>query len=251
MTMVYGEDAARDVAAGVGAADVAGLRHPSKRPRALIVVTRAPEPGMTKTRMMPDLSPEQCAELHEAILFDLGEMRNQLPPDVDVFVAYAPEGACERIRSAFRADAEYLPQCGGALGDRMAHAGRSVLSRGYERCVMIGADAPEVLAEDVVRAFDLLGQGDAVIGPSDDGGFYLVGFSAVHDELFSLSAYGHERVCEQTVAALRAAGREVLMMREVADIDCWDDAAALLERADIDGRVAKLRCVGYLRQVAR
>lgn len=217
--------------------------------RALVMLTRAPEPGQTKTRMMPDLSPAQCAELHASILHDMSDVCGDLPEDVDVLVAYAPEGAERDVRAVFDAPAVYFAQQGAALGERLSHASREALSRGYERCVLVGADAPEVTTADVLAAFDALEDADAVFGPAVDGGFYLVGLRVWHSQMFGLSSYGHDRVLRQTTEALAEAGLSVRLLRQVADIDCWQDALDLLERARVDRGVAQLHAVRYLREV--
>ena len=218
--------------------------------RALVMLTRAPEPGHTKTRMMPELSAAQCAALHASILRDMSDVFAALPEDVDLFVAYAPEGARQRVQAAFDAPATYFAQCGQTLGERLAHAAHEVLSQGFERCVLVGADAPEVAAKDVLLAFSALDDVDMVLGPATDGGFYLAGLGKLHSSMFSLETYGHAQVLRQTEEALHAAGLTSKRLRQVADIDCWHDACDLLKRAQADESISHLNAVRYLREVA-
>ena len=113
--------------------------------RALVVMTRVPEPGKTKTRMMPDLTPSQCAEFHACMLRDISETCVAVAKrGVEVFVAFAPEGAREEVGAYFDVEAGYFPQRGATLGERLGNAIGEVLSRGCSRVAVIGADSPEV-----------------------------------------------------------------------------------------------------------
>lgn len=216
---------------------------------ALVMLTRAPEPGRTKTRMMPDLTARQCAELHKSSLRDMSAMCGALPSSIDVFVAFAPEGASALVREAFDAPATYFAQRGDTLGERLSHAAREVVSRGYERCVLVGADSPEMTPDDVLEALDKLDFADMVLGPATDGGFYLAALSQLHDEMFSLPSYGHGQVLQQTEESLEAAGLKVAHVRQVADIDCWEDAQALIERSLSAPSLSGLHTVRYVRGV--
>ena len=220
--------------------------------RALVVMTRVPEPGKTKTRMMPDLTPVQCAELHACMLRDLSAMCAAVARcGVDVFVAYAPEGARAQIGAYFADSVRLVPQRGEALGERLLNVVDEVLSCGYERIAVIGADSPEVGELDVLDAFRALEGCDVVLGPADDGGYYLIAMASLHPEAFSLPCYGHGGVLAETVACLERAGLTFEMLRPIADIDCWRDAEGLLERADADEAVARLGSVRYLKGVGR
>lgn len=218
--------------------------------RALVVMTRVPEPGKTKTRMMPDLTPSQCAEFHACMLRDISETCVAVAKrGVEVFVAFAPEGAREEVGAYFDVEAGYFPQRGATLGERLGNAIGEVLSRGCSRVAVIGADSPEVGGRDVVRALDALDRCDVALGPADDGGYYLIAMSALHPEAFALDSFGHEGVFAETVSCLERAGLTFEPLRCVADIDRRHDAEGLLARAADDENVARLRSVRYLRGI--
>lgn len=217
---------------------------------ALVVMTRAPQPGRTKTRMMPRLTPDQCACLHRALLSDLADVCRVLAPDVDVFVAYASPGEERAIRVAFDAPAVYFAQRGDSLGERLREAARTVLGRGYARCAIVGCDAPALDSSDVRQAFGALDGADVVLGPAEDGGYYLVAVSSVPAAVFDLAAYGHGAVLEQTLRAADDEGLTCALLRTHVDIDCWADVETLLARAEGDAALASLRTVAYLRDIA-
>lgn len=226
-----------------------GFSHDAAGRDALVMLTRAPLPGRAKTRMMPQLSASECADLQRCLLQDAALLCRSLPSSVDVFVAYAPEGGQAAVRSAFDAPAEYFAQSGRDIGERMLDAARRVLADGYGRCALIGSDAPELEASDVERALSRLDGCDAVFVPSTDGGYCLVALKAAEEALFSLGSYGHDRVLRQTLDAASAAGLSCEALPAIDDIDCWDDAAALLARADADPRKRGLSVVRFLRGI--
>lgn len=110
--------------------------------RAVIIFTRVPEPGKTKTRMMPHLSPVQCARLHTCFLKDIVmECRNG---GADVFVSYTPEEGWKTLKNILGEVKGWIPQTGKHLGERMYGAMKEVLDQKYDSCLLIGADVPEL-----------------------------------------------------------------------------------------------------------
>ena len=217
---------------------------------ALLLMTRTPEPGFTKTRMMPDLSAQECAELHQCLLADAGQLCRDLSDMCDAFVAFAPAGATHEAAVRAALDLQHATcfvQDGASMGERMRNAVSRVFDAGYDRCALLGADSPELRAADVRDALGKLDEADVVIGPANDGGFYLMALKAPSPELFALESYGHERVFEQTLELARLAGLRCVQLRNASDLDCVHDARALLDRASRDERLAGLHSVAYLR----
>ena len=122
--------------------------------RALICFTRPPAPGRTKTRLMPLLSGEECAALHTAFLRDIAAVCGRV--DADLYVAYAPEGDWGILRELFPAALDLFPQDGEGLGERMHRALSRVLALGYDACVLIGSDLPELTEGHLAAAFAAL-----------------------------------------------------------------------------------------------
>lgn len=196
--------------------------------RALIVFTRAPLPGRTKTRMMPYLKGEECALLHEAMLKDIS--RECRKCRANLFISYTPSEGLQSLRSIFGKNCEYLLQEGEGLGERMHHAIENVLFKGYSSCILIGSDIAELQGEDLEKAFDRLERADLVFGRSRDGGYYLVGIKKAWREAFDLDRYGHESVFEETLSRLKERGLKIAYARTLYDLDTKEDLCLYRER---------------------
>lgn len=193
--------------------------------KALICFTRVPRAGRTKTRLLPILRPEQCAELHWAFLKDLAEVYRQM--DADLFVAYTAAPEWEALTGVFPMAKQFFPQDGNDLGEKMDCAIRKVLSFGYDAVVLTGTDLPLMGKAHLRSGFTALENADIAIGPTSDGGYYLVGTKKPCPEIFAGQRYGGATVCENTLAAARAAGFSVAAALACDDVDTPEDLRAL------------------------
>ena len=154
--------------------------------QAVICFTRVPKPGVTKTRLLPVLKPEQCAGLHWAFLKDLAGVYRGL--NARLFVAYTPDPEWERLKEVFP-DARYFPQEGADLGEKMFRAIKQVLEAGYESVVLTGSDLPRMGITHLQSGFSVLEEKDVVIGPTSDGGYYLIGMKREYDSILQIAPY--------------------------------------------------------------
>lgn len=196
---------------------------------AVICFTRVPKPGVTKTRLLPVLQPEQCVDLHWAFLSDLADVYEQT--DAHLFVAYTPDPDWEQLKRVFPA-AGYFPQKGNDLGERMYRVIRKVLELGYESVVLTGADLPRMTAAHLQSGFAALEEHDIVIGPTSDGGYYLIGMKKPCREVFRVEGYGGASVFENTVAAAADAGLSVGTALACDDVDTPEDLQVLIKAVD-------------------
>lgn len=206
--------------------------------RALICFTRPPVPGRTKTRLMPLLSGEACAALHTAFLRDIAGLCGRV--DADLYVAYAPEGDWGILREIFPAALDFFSQAGEGLGERMHRALARVLALGYDACVLIGSDLPELTEDHLAAAFAVLEEADATLGPTADGGYYLVGLRKPCRSLFAGQRYGHASVYENTLAAIRDEGLRFRPAPPCRDVDVPEDLMRLRETVRPDSCTARL-----------
>jgi uncharacterized protein len=199
---------------------------PPGRDARLIVMAKHPAPGRVKTRLAATLGAERACALYRAFVLDLAERLDALP--YDVTWAYWPRAA---PFAKLLPRARCRPQRGADLGDRMANA----VAECGGPVVVIGADTPHVPAarlEEAVQA--LAGAADLVLGPADDGGYYLIGLRAPTRAVFAGVAWGTSRVLAETLA--RAGGLRTLLLEPCFDVDTPADLVRLsdvLARGDV------------------
>lgn len=182
-------------------------------------------PGEVKTRLARAIGAERAARLQEVFVRTL-------------LARFA--GTAERRVVAFwpperRADFEPLtagawrlePQISGDLGRRMRHYFDSAFAAGAERVVLVGADAPTLPAAYVEAAFDNLADCQAVLGPAEDGGYYLVGAARKTPPIFDSIAWSQPTVYAETIAALESAEIEHRVLPGWYDVDVLDDLKRL------------------------
>lgn len=189
--------------------------------RAIICFTRVPKPGVTKTRLLPILTGNQCAGLHTAFLQDLSSVYAQV--EADLFVAYTEDPGWQMLTEVFPAAKGFFSQKGADLGEKMYHAICHVLELGYEAVLLTGTDLPLMTAVHLHSGFDALSHADIVIGPTSDGGYYLVGMKKPHRAIFEKQSYGGATVLENAVAAAKAAGLTVAPTAPCDDVDTPED----------------------------
>jgi len=141
------------------------------------IFAKAPVPGEVKTRLFPYLTPEQAAELHRAFVLDT--LAHLKPPQrVKRYIACYPSSTdpfFKQLRQDYQM--ELLDQQGDDLGERMGGIVRTLMQSGCDCVVLIGTDSPTLPTSTLKDAFDALQQRPVVLGPSQDGGYYLIGFS--------------------------------------------------------------------------
>ncbi|MDO4312161.1 MAG: TIGR04283 family arsenosugar biosynthesis glycosyltransferase [Eubacteriales bacterium] len=199
-----------------------------QRKNAIIIFTRIPAAGKTKTRLMPYLTPEECKKLHLCFLRDIAKQCRKAA--ADIYVCYTPEGEPGELKDIFGRQAGYFSQKGENLGARMEQGIRQVLEWGYQSCVLIGTDIPEIRGSDLRQAFTILEDKDVVFGPTADGGYYLVGMKKLHSEVFAGQSYGHGSVLTNTMRAFAETGIRTGSIRMLHDLDTREDLCGYRER---------------------
>ncbi len=202
---------------------------------ALVLFARGPSPGATKTRLIPALGAEGAAELYRCFLLDTLASVSQVP--AAMVVAASDPDQMEAVR-ALAAEgcprAVVTAQSGGDLGARMAHAFREAFAQGYRRVVILGTDLPSLPPERVGQALELLRDRRLVLGPCTDGGYYLIGLSALLPQLFEGIGWGGDAVLADTQRRAESLGVSVARLDPWSDVDTPQDLEAL--RADLDAR---------------
>lgn len=192
---------------------------------ALVLFAKHPTAGAVKTRLVPPLTHEQAATLYEAMLLDTLEWARGLT-DLDLVLAFTPE-----IQHAYfepiAEDMTLLAQRGEGLGERMAAAFEDLFERRYGRVVAVGTDHPHLEAARVREAIAALEDADVALGPTPDGGYYLVGLKAPERRLFAGLPMSEAGLYEATVAAAGELGLKVAALAEGYDLDVAEDLERL------------------------
>lgn len=188
----------------------------------LLVFLKAPRPGEVKTRLVPALGAPLAAELYRALAEIVLERTAPIAGGYDRACVFAPAGAGPEMRAWIPGE-RWTPQVDGDLGRRMEAAFEEAFRRGARRAVLIGSDAPWVDAALVKQAFDGLADADVVLGPAEDGGYYLVGLRRPQSALFREIPWSTPAVLPDTMRAAAAQGLAVATLEALADIDDLDD----------------------------
>ena len=162
--------------------------------RALVIYARPPIAGQVKTRLLPDFTALEAASLYEAMLADTVERAMLADHDATVFVAFSGEvePAGDLADLLKRARVEY--QVGDDLGERMAGTLQDKLRAGFRQTVIMGSDSPNLPLDYIEQAFEALMAVDIVLGPTADGGYYLIGARRLHPRLFQRMPWGTDQV---------------------------------------------------------
>jgi hypothetical protein len=195
-------------------------------PVAVAIMAKAPTAGAVKTRLTPALTDVDAAHLYRCFLLDkIAQVRTL--KDTHAVIAYTPaeaRGVFETLAPGFA----LLPQRGPDLGARLANGLGKLLIRGYAGAIAVDSDTPTLPTAFLQRGVDLLARAavDVVVGPSDDGGYYLIGVRAPRPELFENMPWSTPAVLPETLRRARAAGLTTACLPEWFDVD----TAADLER---------------------
>jgi rSAM/selenodomain-associated transferase 1 len=199
---------------------------------ALAVMTKAPRAGQVKTRLVPPLSPEEAAQLNVHFLRDTASaIAKACGTTARGVGVYTPVGAEAAYLEILPGDFELLPQRGNGFGERLTFAMEDLFQCGFGSVCLIDSDSPTVSADVYAQAVEMLSRpGDRVVlGPSDDGGYYLIGLKERRRELFERIDWSTERVLEQTKQRARELSLEVSLLPTNYDID---DAPTLRRLCD-------------------
>jgi uncharacterized protein len=220
-----------------------GRRHPRPVDH-FTVFARWPAPGRVKTRLGPALSPDLACALYQAMLRDVLETGRATEVETRwLDWADAPDGERWGERAAgYRETA----QRGADLGERLSRAFEERLCGSGDRMVVVGADAPELTAEDVARAFWTLATHDVVLGPTRDGGYWLIAMAKPSPELFRDIPWGNESVLAATISRAVDLGLRVAHLDRREDVDTPEDLVRLLRRC-LEGGAKCPRTIEALR----
>jgi len=199
--------------------------------RCVILFVKFPERGKVKSRLAQDMDGDIIQRFYECMVLDAIDMLKQA--GTPFRICFDPPDAQERVRQWLGQTYLYMPQIGGNLGERMKQAFSIVFSEGVDEALLIGSDIPALTTILIDEAFQSLSDRDSVIGPANDGGYYLIGFKKITfvPGIFHAMAWSTNTVFRETVRRLKETSLTVHLLPELTDIDTREDVEAFLSHA--------------------
>ena len=214
---------------------------------ALAVMAKVPAAGEVKTRLCPPLAPAEAATLAECFLLDRLEQLREVP-DADALVAFAPRERRPALRGLVPADVRLVPQEGADLGARLDRVLTDLLAEGYTGAIAVDADSPTLPTAYLRRACAALREDavDAVLGPCEDGGYYLIGLRAPAPALFGDMPWSTAAVTQEALARARRLGLRLVLLPSWFDVDRGEDLARLRTAGPLEA-YQPVRTLAFLR----
>jgi rSAM/selenodomain-associated transferase 1 len=207
---------------------------------ALVVMARYPQVGTTKTRLARTIGDEEAVRLYRAFLSDLAQrFSGQI---CDLHWAYSPGGVdypsfMATLVPSLIHHMHSFPQRGADLGARLHQAFRWTYEQGYQRTIVIGSDTPHISLDIVARAREALDIADVVLGPADDGGYYLIAMRKPHD-VFRNIPMSTNMVMQLTTDLACRQGLKVYTLENLFDVDELPDLLRLAELLQANSSLA-------------
>lgn len=207
---------------------------------ALVVMARYPEVGKTKTRLARTIGHDEAVRLYQAFLTDLAQRFAGAP--CDLHWAYTPAGVdyhafVAALAPACAAHMRCFPQQGADLGPRLLNAFKWTYERQFERTIVTGSDSPQISREIVARAREALDEADVVLGPAEDGGYYLIAMRKPYD-VFSGIPMSTSVVLQRTIELAERQDLSVRLLEPLFDIDELPDLLRLAQLLEADRALA-------------
>ena len=183
----------------------------------LLVFTRNPELGKVKTRLAKTVGDQIALTIYTFLLERTRDIAIKVAADKAVYYSV-------KIRENDIWDPSIFKkhqQNGEDLGIRMLHAFKNGFDEGYEKIIIIGSDLYDLTAKTIEKAFTLLDKNDVVIGPAEDGGYYLLGINSLEEKVFKNKNWGTETVRKDTLEDLK--DKKVFLLKELNDVDVFED----------------------------
>lgn len=192
----------------------------------IVIFTRYPEPGRVKTRLIPALGVEGAARLHREMTTHVIEVSLALCSETTIEVWHDGQDDAG-MRRLFGFGFLLRQQSHGNLGQRMHDAFMATFARGARRVVLIGSDCPSIRSDILLKAFDELSSCDCVLGPTYDGGYYLIALKQPSPILFTDVMWGSDHVLEDTIEKAAARRLSTTLLAPLHDIDRPEDLGFL------------------------
>ena len=191
-----------------------------KSNKAIIVFARLPINGKVKTRLAKDLGSDFATSFYKVCAeYTFSEILKLEKIDIAPFLFCSEKAEFEEVRNWSENKFRYFSQQGNDLGERMFNAFKIIFDAGYRNIILVGTDAPDITAELMNDALVLLEKYKCVIGPSNDGGYYLIGFNSTVYNIFNGIEWSTDSVFGETLERLKKSNLSYFVMKKMLDID--------------------------------
>lgn len=197
-----------------------------EKEQAVIIFIKNPELGKAKTRLAATLGDHAALNWYRHMLNHTRETTRLVPAKRFLYYSSFVDEGDDWDNAEF----DKQLQAKGILGDRMTAAFQSAFSAGHQRVLIIGSDCLDLRVHHIKDAFQALRDHDFVIGPANDGGYYLLGMRTFQPEVFQNKEWSTESVLPDTLKDIEALGKTVHLMEELTDVDTEEDLRASLDR---------------------
>ncbi|ADD68169.1 Protein of unknown function DUF2064 [Denitrovibrio acetiphilus DSM 12809] len=188
-----------------------------------IVFIKYPQTGKVKTRLGASVGDMRAAEFYKLMVEQV--LRSCYAPNIDTLLFIQPYERLDEFREWLGDEYTFYPQDGTDLGQKMFKALKAAFENGYEKCVLTGTDIPDLNIDIICQADEMLNQHDAVIGPAEDGGYYLIGFNknTLTDVCFNKMTWSTDKVFEDTIKTFKEINYKISKLKTLSDLDDIND----------------------------
>lgn len=195
---------------------------------AIAIMAKAPFPNKVKTRLTPLLSPFEASQLYHSFLLDKITQVKSIK-GVRPFVAYTPGSSESFFRSIIPPGFSLISQAGKDLGERLTRVSKELFAQGAAKVLILDSDTPNLPIDHIREGLARLDEGDVVLGPCEDGGYYLIGMRIFIPEIFNGVPWSTDMVTELTMKKVQALGLTVSMLPGWYDVDTEKDLKRLIQ----------------------
>ncbi len=185
---------------------------------ALIIFAREPKDGKTKTRLLKRFPVKLVTRFYKDFVKTVLKTAHAARCNRR-FIYYAGTGSSISFLRRFENKFVLKRQMGQGLGVRMYRAFKACAKQGFDKMIIIGTDCLSLTKKDIQKAFEKLEQYDCVLGPSKDGGYYLIGLKSPHKELFENIQWSTDSVFDHTIKKLERLNKNYYLLRRQEDVD--------------------------------
>ena len=197
---------------------------------AVIIFMKLPVPGKVKTRLAKSIGDELACQAYQ---FLLKQTLVNIPSGPDLIVTFEPAEARESVKGLceqYNSIRHFIPQPNGGLGERLESIFKKVFELGYQKVLAIGTDCPTLSRDVFQSAFNSLEENSIVLGPSNDGGYYLIGIKTMFSFLFRDMSWSTEKLYHETLLKIKENNETFHELIQMNDIDEIDDLKKLPEQ---------------------